>query len=97
MAIWRLIPGGPVVNDGEETAQRMIPGGPLQQTVQALRCIVLKDGALQELPASAPYGARLILTAGVLTAAPSGGTSLVYDRTLAAIRQAAAGEAVLTP
>lgn len=97
MAIWRIIPGGPIAQDGEQAAQRIVPGGPVLQTVLALRCIVIKDGALMELPAAAPYGARLVLTAGVLTAAPSGGTSLVYDRTLTVIRQAAAGETVLTP
>lgn len=65
-------------------------GGP------ALRCLVLLDGSICELPAGGPQGAALRLSSGGLVAGGAG-TPLVYDHTTFQIRQAAVGESVLTP
>lgn len=59
------------------------------------RCLVLLDGALRELPTSAPYGLRVILSAGALVTSVASGKSLVVDG--GALRESTAGEAVLVP
>lgn len=59
------------------------------------RCLVLLDGALRELPTSAPYGLRVILSGGALVTSVAGGKSLVVDA--GALREATAGEVVLVP
>jgi hypothetical protein len=59
------------------------------------RCLVLLDGELREYPTSGPSGSRVILSSGVLTVAPAGGTSLVIDG--GTIREANGGDSVVTP
>jgi len=59
------------------------------------RCLVLLDGALRELPTSAPYGLRVILSGGALVTSVAGGKSLVVES--GALREATAGEVVLVP
>lgn len=59
------------------------------------RCLVLLDGALRELPTSAPYGLRVILSAGALVTSVATGKSLLIDA--GNIREATAGESVLVP
>lgn len=63
--------------------------------LSTLRCLVLLDGHLRQLPTSAPYGLRVILSAGALVTSVASGKSLVVDG--GALRESTAGEAVLVP
>lgn len=63
----------------------------------SLRCIVLLDGVLRELPTAGPTGARVRLDANGRFTTANGGNSLVLDTSTGWIREAAPGETVLTP
>lgn len=60
------------------------------------RAITFKDGMLRQMPASAPYGSRMQFDGGYITDV-AGGTALVFDTTLAHIRQAAGSDIVIEP
>lgn len=82
------------------TAAPVFRGQPFDAVVDApsnitYQCIVLVNGALAEYDGVS--GQRVILSGGALVCQAVGGTSLVFDRTTGRIREAAAGETVVTP
>ena len=82
----------PLLNWGHNEAPRteweraLLPG---------VRCVVVLNGELREMPRVAPYGARVVLASGVPTTSPSAGRSLLVNA--GGLAEAAAETGLATP